>query len=470
VETGTEAHVRLLSPEFLRFRMVFLSANGEHLMTPRIAATCVLPTIDLRRDERLGSQIQVHCATYWSIRCEVIDILGSSDDVGLIVIRLPALGTKNASSPFHRRRIEDLEPSQISQQEFDLLLRLQMTGETGRGPFSRLTWLDDARSWLADVLHVAPNDLRLSQHHVGPCRALLNVATSSERQYWLKGVRGCESGLMHLLEQEATHYVPRFIAYHSQLSLYLTDHAGAPLSAKQAITDRDVWNVSRHFARLQRQTLGILPKLRELVPGLPSTGTVVRSLEEALPFANEGLAFSLIAASPVLSLPRLQELVFSLKQVFVRLAEIQPPEVLLHGDLHTGNILTQRRSVVFVDWEEARLGTLFENVEYLSLLKPNERSLEPVMSAYSSVWGARLSNGAIKEAIKLSRPLTIATRLLRLLQRRDEVSIHTSSLQGPSLRIMIRQLEHSLQAAIKDSASLGSALLVPEPITPVTRM
>lgn len=200
--------MRLLSPEFLRFRIVFLSANGEHLMTPGIAATCVLPTIDLRRDERLGSQIQVHCATYWSIRCEVIDILGSSGDVGLIVIRLPALDTKNASSPFHRRRIEDLEPSQISQQEFDLLLRLQMTGETGRGPFSRLTWLDDARSWLADVLHVAPNDLRLSQHHVGPCRALLNVATSSERQYWLKGVRGCESGLMHLLEQEPAAHPP----------------------------------------------------------------------------------------------------------------------------------------------------------------------------------------------------------------------------------------------------------------------
>lgn len=440
--------MRLLSPEYLRFRMILLSTDGQYLMTLGNAMTCVLPAIDLQRDLRLGAQIQSYYQMHWAIQCEVVDIVPGFQDSGLIIGRLPSATSRAIPFPFRRRRVEDLKPTELSQQEATILLRLQKTGETGRGPFSRLDWLDQVRDWLSDALTIHPWDLRLVQHNVGPHRALVSVAVPSGECYWLKGGTGHDYRIVRILGEHEPRYVPQIIAYHPGLDIYLMEDAGTPLSIKQTITDKDVWRVSTRFARLQRRSSSVILSIREFSPCLQSTRDILSGLQRELPKALEALATGLPGKSHAVEPYRVLEMISELEQILHRLARMQLPEVLIHDDLHSGNILTKGEEILFIDWDESRLGTPFESVEYLSLLKPNERSFEPVLSAYANTWGAGLSRSMLKEAITLSKPLTIASRLLRGLRRGDDAAIHTSSLLTHSLRIMIRQLDHTLSEAV----------------------
>ena len=111
-----------------------LSAEGQNLLLLGSTSTCVLPTVDLQRAARLGLQIQSYCERQWSIGCEVIDIILGAHDSGLIIVRLPTARDGTTPFPFRRRRIEDLASGQITTEEARIIVRLQTTGETGRGP------------------------------------------------------------------------------------------------------------------------------------------------------------------------------------------------------------------------------------------------------------------------------------------------------------------------------------------------
>lgn len=445
-----EASVRLLSPEYLRFRILFVAAGGQSLLAMKDAAAYVLPRVDLRRDLELCSQIQSYCQNRWSISCEVVDIVPGSRDSGLIIAHGPSsVNSNKATSALRCCALEDLGPAETTLCESTVLCRLLKTGETGRGPFSRLGWLGDVRKWLADVLNMPPHEIRLVQHKAEPRRSLVKVTGPARRSYWLKGGTDTERALLSLLGRNAAKYVPQIIAQNTHLKIVLMEDAGTPLGAEEGITDRDVWRVARRFASLQERTSRFLTDLREDFSDIPTTRTMIGSLKTHLASLEAALDPSCLKEQCPLPLDRVYETVAALDQVLRRLEFMGIPEVLLHDDLHCGNILLQRQAVRFVDWEEAHIGTLFENAEHLTLLRAFERSQKVVASAYGSAWQHLLSRSLIERAIKLSRPLAIASRLYRVLQRTDEDSLLISTPSRPGIRIMLRQLDRSVIEALE---------------------
>ena len=441
--------MRSLSPQYLRFRLLVVSADGTYLMTLGNDTPVALQRFDLRRDARF--ELQMHCfwEQQWSIKSEIIDIIPGSHDGGLVIIRLPYATHRVTPFPFRRRQFHELKEGELDSQELDAVLRLREAGETGRGRFSRLRWLEEARTWLSETLDIPSHSLTLLQHHVSADRTLVNVNGPAGKQYWLKGGTSQECKLLEILAQEAPDCVPQIVAHCSQQNMVLMEHAGTPLDVRQVITDSDVWKISRQFARLQRMSADFAPMLRHPLLNLPDTATLLRSLSQELPLAVDSLSSRDGLRAAMVTVQRIQTILSHLENLAPHFSELGLPEVLVHGDLHSGNILIQDGKLVFVDWEYARLGTALENVEYLALLRPETRSLNPVLAAYSDVWGNSLTRASIEDAIVLCRPLTIACRLGRILRRDKSASPHVLQVTEQSLRIMTKQLERSLGEARK---------------------
>lgn len=267
-----------------------------------------------------------------------------------------------------------------------------------RPAWARPGWLDEVRSWIeGEVVRLGYEVVALEQVKHWSISSVLRVRTDGPDLYFKAPAR------LPLFVEEATvtarlaerfpGYVPAPLAIESErgwLILAAFDELfgwNAPLATR--------CEALRRFAGLQRRTA-------ELVPELLSDGCLDRRLD-VLATQIDGLLDDPGAVHGITreELDELRSLAPKLKELCGRLAHLDVPATLVHGDLHLLNVARVGTDLVYFDWTDACIAHPF--IDLLSLQwEKDESNRVALLDAYLEPWQGVESPARLQEAVDLA--------------------------------------------------------------------
>ncbi|MEV4811366.1 phosphotransferase family protein [Micromonospora avicenniae] len=210
--------------------------------------------------------------------------------------------------------------------------------------------------------------------------------------------------------------VPHLLSFESLLSVRLGEELGAltpPVICSSAtrIIFRHIEGVDCYYASpaLRLRIAGAIHRIhtesRAFVAGLLADGLPDRRGYSSL----AGLE-TLSALVP--SVARNSRLLQDLALERVERAERDgTPAVLLHGDLHPGNVRHTGDGLVILDWSNAYLGhPAFDVIRLTEGLPADQESR--VVEGWARLWRAQCSHSKISESVRLLRPVHFLMRAI----------------------------------------------------------
>ncbi len=416
-------------------------------------STLSLPQLLVPRWTRAARSITIQIKERWNAKGIIIDFLGDHPGGGNVVIATRADEHKGlGASGTAWGPLRSVPSSELSREERAVVEKLLAEGSTGRGPFSRIGWIEELLAWTSRELGLERSQLsdEAVQLNAAAADALVHISSTRGDGYWFKACGGShpnERSITTTLARSCSGYVPAIVASHNKWNGWLMRDAGVPLSSSASMSDHAV-EVIRRLGELQVATA---PCVRELLlqgaddHRLPilreQISEILPSLEEAMCEPGEHIGARIDAGR----LRRIADLIVEATQ---RLESIGIPDTLIHCDIGFENILAGPTGCVFIDWAHAGVGHPFITFENLcsQFAQDHEvRNLVPLLQGtYLRVWGDWLSVDRLREALTLA-PLVALASLLCC--RRDWLT--GGQRQWPSFqsyaRVMARQMDLAAQ-------------------------
>jgi hypothetical protein len=420
-----------------------------------------LPRISVPRWSRPAKQIQRTIEERWGIRSVVIDFLPDCcSRNGIVIAEVvrqsgPILIQGHRWVPLSAIRRDEIEAQQI------LIDRLLTGDTTGRGPFSRLGWIEEALDWISGATNVDRSRFTedVEQFNASPSSSLLRVGVKGGSTYWFKAtgegnVR--ESRIAAMLSDRFPAFLPAFVASHSDWNGWLMEDSGLSLDDIRSADSALLEQIVLRLAELQTASVAHVDAL--LAGGCDDQRmSVLRTaIPKLLPFLEEAMTMQEVTTVRRIGPSRFKEITQIFADACSEMEDIGIPDALGHGDINPGNILIDDDRCVFTDWARASVGNPLVTFEHLKLQLAHETNSQisslRLFEIYKSAWLSMVSEYQIERAAILVPLIAIAAYLH---SRRDW--LNSKRRFEPQMQIYARSLARQMDRAAR-AIELGHTL------------
>lgn len=445
------------APQSDAYRLILVCRKTRRILLQRWGTRLCLPRIFVPRWTRAAYQIQRLIRKHWTIDAITLDFLGERPGGDTIVLMESVRQAISLPTQYLWTTLVDLPTADLNPVEQVAVSRLISSGETGRGTFSRLGWIDDALAWIDAVTPhsgLTPR-WKVEQFNASATASLIRVSDSNRRAYWFKatGPPGdSEARITRTLASLFSTYLPEVIGFHPHWNAWLMAEEGTALS-ENTLNRFNLDRVVDRLARLQRES-------SEHVATLVSSGCqdhrmsmLYVALGEMTPYLEGAVSNQDTQTGPRIRAARIRQIKALVEEATSRFSEMRIPDTLLHGDFSFENILVSRRSCLFTDWAQASVGNPFVTFEHLLLqLRQTEhgkKHLDRAATIYCGNWSNTISATHIRDTLKWL-PLVAIASTLRCRRPWLTATGIAQPLSQSYARILARQLDRAAQMIEKD--------------------
>jgi hypothetical protein len=407
-----------VNPQHDQYRLALVSASSKKLNVEVSGSVTRLPTVSISRRTRPAEEIQSAIRERWGIQNIVLDVLSDGPLCGGLAI----VEVTGHASPDNRKQVlnesilDDISGSDLSDFERSMLDRLLRTGEAGRGPFSRLGWVEEAIAWVSTSTSTDRATLRtcVKQFNASGTFALVRFGEEEGPRYWLKAVGAPnlhEYSVHKALSRIMPEYIPPLLSTRDDWNAWLMEDTGRPLDE---MTSADNYGRAiASLARMQQASIGHVDSL--LSAGCADQRNLRNEIPEMMVYLREAMARQTSTKVAKLSAGRLDEIGEILACACDEMEDIGIPFTLIHNDINPGNILIQNDSCLFTDWAEAAIGypfVTFEQMRVQASQQHNSREfVREVRGHYGREWEGILGSDKTTRALILTPLIAIASYL-----------------------------------------------------------
>ena len=402
--------------EYVNYRLALIHPQSRQLLAENSVGTCRLPQVSIPKRERYAEQLTRLIEERWKTQSVVLDLVtdGWTDSPCAIVemrafLKAPFLDGLTAVDP------DQINNESLLDNEREIIQLILAGGDAGRGPFSRIGWIDEAQTWVhtvarEDGVTLTGETLQLG---AGGAFCLIRLATSAGSGYWLKATgrpNEHEFYITTFLAKTSPEYVPRLIAAREDWNAWLMEEHGNSLIDSGSLADFQ--QAVCTIARLQTRFIGKSGALLDVCCGDHRDGTLHSRIDELIAYLDEAMALQMSTAVPRLSSSRLKAIGVALDNAFTLQQGLGIPDTIVHGDINLGSILYDGSRCVFTDWCEAKIGNPFLTFEQLRV-RALRRSSQPELwaqtlrNAYKASWKDVLTERQVDLALRLAKLLSI---------------------------------------------------------------
>lgn len=435
------------------YRILLVEPHLRKLLAIDSAGCNRLPCVRIPRSARRVDALRKAIYAAWGLSVFIIDFLGDDGPAPCVVAEVETATTSPNLKKVSLQQIPDAELPEMQREAVEILL-----DGCSKDEISRIGWIKEAVAWVEAKTHrTIQTESDIEQFSAGTGFALLRFRTDDGSKYWLKAASDLhqhEPAVTALLSKLAGEYLPDFIALKPEWNAWLMSGEGTAISElTQHSFDlfRLLDNAVESMAELQIRTIGHTAALRSCGAFDQDVQILAACSIQLFDYLEEAMSLQASTRVPRVAKERLREVRRVFDAVCDRLAELDLPGTVIHGDINAGNIVVRAGSCRFIDWSEAYLGNPLITLQHLLLLNHiDPPELKAVMDralieSYQTVLEKACNRALIDEALAYM-PLLAAVSAL--YGRGDWLK--ESSLRASRNHAYARSLARHMERAIRD--------------------
>jgi hypothetical protein len=445
----------LPSPQFDHYRLVLVSPRTRRVFVEKARQGFVLPRLSVPRWTRVAERATEVIEATWGFNAIILDYLRHRLGDSPIVIAERINENIRSGSPVGDlwHSLNDVNNDEIDDGERSIIERLLNDGRTGRGPFSRLKWIDEALYWIRAAAGIDESQLtgEIRQLNASADSTLIRFDRKNAPCFWLKasgGPNAQEGPITRALTDLFPEYLPELVAFHPEWNAWLMKDAGYPLGDQGELRPQQAEDVIRRLAGLQKASVHHAGTLLSHGCHDHRMTALRTTMPQLVPYLEEAMAARSIDMGHHVEAARLREVAKLIEEASFRLEELGIPDALIHSDIDLSNILSGSRGCIFTDWAQAGVGNpivTFEQLRVQFSQEQNHASWTPRLTRmYQNAWRAVVPDCNFGCAFSLTPLISIASYVC---SRRDWViSEHRHRPHSQSYaRALARQLDRAAQ-------------------------
>jgi hypothetical protein len=436
------------------YRVALILPQSRQVIAAMIEDTYELPQISIPLWERPAEQLTRLIEERWHIRSIVLDIVfDERPEAPCAIVELRTSLWDPTIESLVAVDLEKISDESLKSHERDVLQRILMGEDSGRGPFSRIGWIEDVQAWVNEVTDGCGATLTGETLHLnaGGRFCLIRLSAFSGAGYWLKATgdpNTREFGITTLLSEACPQYLPRLIAARKDWNAWLMEEHGSSLRNSTSLDD--FRQAAHRMAELQKIFIERSDTLFDACCGDHRNQTLHSRIGGLIAYLDEAMVLQTSTNAPRLSSAKLKGLERALERACALQQELGIPDSLMHGDISPGSILYDGNRYVFTDWCEANVGNPFITLEQMCVhaarmsTKP-KLWVRALKDEYKACWRDLLSEDQIDRALQLAPLLSI----LSCLQERGDWLASPKRHESQRLsyaRSLARHMDRVLQA------------------------
>jgi hypothetical protein len=413
------------------YRLALILPQTRQLVAKQIDRIYVLPEISIPLWERPAEQLTRLIEERWHIKTIVLDVVTEDcPDSPCAVMEVLTSKWESATAGLIRVDLDTISDGGLGSNERKILQSILAGEDSGRGPFSRIGWIEDVQAWVHAVTEGCGARLtgETLQLNAGGRFCLIRLAAGSGAGYWLKAtgepnVR--EFGITTFLSETCPKYLPRIIAVRRDWNAWLMEEHGSSLHESKSLEDfRHAVHV---LANLQKLFIGKAESLLAANCGDHRTEILNSCISGLVAYLDEAMALQTSTTVPRLSSSRLRVLESALNRACLLQQDLKIPDSLMHNDIGPDSILYDGSRYVFTDWCEAKVGNPFISLEQMCvhaarITDEPEAWVRTLRNEYKDCWRSSLTTRQIDRGITLSPLLSILSHLHERAKRLDSTT------------------------------------------------
>ena len=438
-------------PQFDRYRLVLLCPRRRLVLLEESASRFSLPQLLVPRWTRAARNVTRLIRERWAIRATIVDFLGDHPGGGNVVIaaHVDERRERQADTRIGWHPLHALAEGDLNEEELFVIRRLLDVGATGRGPFSRMDWIEDLLGWACKALRLERSQLsdETVQLNAAADAALVHISERTGPGYWFKAAGRShpnERQITETLTMRCPEYLPEIIAVHDEWNGWLMRDAGIPLLSSGSSISTHAVGVVRRLGELQAATASCVEELLFIGSHDHRLPALRAQIRELTPCLEEAMREPEAHVGTRIESARLRSIATLAVEATLRLEDTGVPDTLLHCDIGFENILLGADRCVFIDWAQASVGHPFITFENLcsQFAQDHEvRNLVPrIRKAYLEAWDARLLGERHRQALASVPLVTLATLLCCRREWLTGSQKRRSSSQSYA-RVLARQMD-----------------------------
>ncbi|MGE5111377.1 MAG: hypothetical protein ACM3JB_11005 [Acidobacteriaceae bacterium] len=400
------------------YRVIVLSRDGTKVLLVPNGVRHTLPSVGIPRWERVAEKLTAAIRSDWGE--EVVCLFETETAPPTDGVRYQtAEHLRTRSNPAMATRWVPVsalcQESLTDARDYSALEQAIQVCDVENGPFSRLGWFSELRTWIESV--VEPMGLHVSgefrQLNASPSFSLVRFETDGPA-LWFKAV-----GKPNLREFPVTltltglfpKYLPQIFAVQAECNGWLTPEIeGTSLSETQGITSWEAAAVA--LAKLQIESINAsAPILKSGAHNL-QTPAISKQVDPFLDVMRRLMEQQTKATPRALSRKELALLGEHIRNALRLIKTSDIPDCLGSLDFNPGNIIASQNGCKFLDWAEAYVGHPFLTFAYLQehfrrAVAGNGNLERQLTTSYTAPWKQLFSPDAIAESITAAPLLAV---------------------------------------------------------------
>jgi hypothetical protein len=407
------------------YRVIVLSRDGTKVLLVPNGERQMLPSVEIPRWQRVAENLTAAVDSNWGEEVVCLFDLATDSPIDGAVTRYQAaehLCTRsNPRMPTSWAPVSMLSQDLLADgRDYAAIKQVGMIcnegmGAASAGPFSRLGWFRELRSWTESVVEPIGFHIngRFQQLNASASFSLIRFETDGPA-LWFKAVGKPnlkEFAITCALARLFPYYLPPMLATRPDWNGWLSREVqGKPLSDVQ---EQVHWEqAAAALARLQIESIDRGSQI--LGAGAHDLGSEALSklIQPFMSVVTQLMQRQTKVPPPVLDRNDLLALTESLQSAVDATKATGIPETIGHLDLNPGNIVASEIRCAFLDWAEEFVGNPLFSLEYLReqarrTFGPDSAAATKLTAPYRAQWDGVVSPSAINDAMAFAPLLAV---------------------------------------------------------------